>query len=49
VRVTPTGDWIYWGLGGLAGAILLLGIWRSVRRGPRETPQPTAAVPERTA
>ena len=35
VRVTPTGNWIYWGLGGLAGAILLLGIVRTVRRRPR--------------
>jgi hypothetical protein len=49
VRVTPTGDWIYWGLGGIAGAILLLGIWRSVRRRPRETAEPTPATAERTA
>ena len=45
VRVTPTGDWIYWALGGLAGAILLLGIWRSARRRPRgrghEGPDPS--------
>ena len=34
VRVTPTGDWIYWALGGVAGAILLVGVWRSVRRRP---------------
>ncbi|WP_270887071.1 DUF6049 family protein [Pedococcus sp. 5OH_020] len=34
VRVTPTGDWVYWGLGGVAGAILLLGVVRSVRRRP---------------
>lgn len=34
VRVTPTGDWIYWGLGGLAGIILLLGVVRSLRRRP---------------
>jgi len=49
VRVTPTGDWIYWGLGGLAGVILVLGIWRSVRRRPRQTAEPLPAVPERTA
>jgi hypothetical protein len=39
VRVTPTGDWIYWGLGGLAGIILLLGVVRSLRRRPSQ-PRP---------
>ncbi len=34
VQVTPTGDWVYWTLGGVAGIILVLGIWRSVRRRP---------------
>jgi uncharacterized protein DUF6049 len=34
VQVTPTGDWVYWTLGGVAGIILVLGIWRSVRRKP---------------
>ena len=34
VRVTPTGNWVYWGLGGAAGLILLLGIVRTVRRRP---------------
>jgi hypothetical protein len=34
VQVTPTGDWVYWTLGGFAGIILVLGIWRSVRRKP---------------
>jgi len=40
VRVQPTGTWLYWVLGGLAGIILLLGIYRSLRRGstPRATP-----------
>ena len=42
VRVTPTGDWVYWALGGIASAILLLGIWRSVRRRPEEQPVTTA-------
>jgi hypothetical protein len=50
VQVTPTGDWVYWTLGGFAGIILLLGIWRSVRRKPAPVnaaePVPT---PERTA
>lgn len=41
VQVTPTGDWVYWVLGGVAGAILLLGVWRSLRHRPRAT----AAVP----
>lgn len=50
VQVTPTGDWVYWTLGGFAGIILLLGIWRSVR--PRRTPRKAAEPvpsPERTA
>jgi hypothetical protein len=34
VQVTPTGDWVYWVLGAVAGAILLLGVWRSLRRRP---------------
>ncbi|GAA2166709.1 DUF6049 family protein [Pedococcus bigeumensis] len=38
VRVTPTGHWIYWGLGGVAGAILLLGIVRTFRRRPGTAP-----------
>ena len=32
VRVTPTGDWVYWGLGGLGGVILLVGLVRSFGR-----------------
>lgn len=35
VRVTPTGNWIYWGLGGVAVLILVLGIVRTVRSRPR--------------
>ncbi|WP_370518402.1 DUF6049 family protein [Nostocoides sp. HKS02] len=38
VRVTPTGDWVYWVLGGLAGIILVLGIVRSFTRRPRSRP-----------
>jgi hypothetical protein len=39
VRVTPTGDWVYWGLGGVALLVLLVGIVRSVRRRPSRTPR----------
>ena len=52
VRVTPTGHWIYWGLGGVAGAILLLGIVRTFRRRPSTgadsaaSPPPTAPDPQ---
>ena len=35
VRVQPTGIWVYWVLGGLAGVVLVLGLARAVRRGPR--------------
>lgn len=31
VRVQPTGVWIYWLLGGVAGVILVLGLWRALR------------------
>jgi hypothetical protein len=34
VHVTPTGDWVYWSLGGVALVILLLGIVRSFSRRP---------------
>jgi hypothetical protein len=43
VRVTPTGNWIYWALGGVAGAIIVLGVVRSMRQRPRN--RLTAAVP----
>lgn len=45
VRVTPTGHWIYWGLGGVAGAILLLGIVRTFRRRPGSGPGSTGPPP----
>jgi hypothetical protein len=41
VNVTPTGHWIYWGLGGAAGLVLLLGIVRTFRTRPDAVP-PTA-------
>jgi hypothetical protein len=31
VNVRPTGAWIYWVLGGVAGIILVLGLWRALR------------------
>jgi hypothetical protein len=34
VHVTPTGDWVYWGLGGLAVVVLLVGLVRSFRHRP---------------
>ena len=39
VRVQPTGAWIYWVLGSVAGIILVLGLWRALRpSGSRTTP-----------
>lgn len=41
VQVRPTGEWIYWVLGGVAGVILILGLARAVRRpGAASTPGP---------
>lgn len=34
VRVSPTGSWIYWGVGAAALGLLALGTWRTVRRRP---------------
>ncbi|MGB3763924.1 MAG: DUF6049 family protein [Ornithinimicrobium sp.] len=34
VQVRPTGIWIYWVLGGVAGVILILGLARAIRRPP---------------
>ena len=39
VTVTPTGAWIYWGLGALAALVFGLGIIRNVRRRRRGGPQ----------
>lgn len=44
VRVQPTGTWLYWVLGALASIILLLGIYRSLRRG--STRSSRRATPE---
>ncbi|USQ80078.1 DUF6049 family protein [Ornithinimicrobium faecis] len=42
VRVQPTGVWIYWLLGGVAGVILVLGLWRALRpAGTRRDAEPT--------
>lgn len=46
VRVTPTGDWAYWALGGVAVAILLLGIVRTFRRRPATGPEAPQAGPD---
>lgn len=35
VRMQPAGVWIYWVLGGLAGLVLVLGLARALRSGPR--------------
>ena len=32
VRVSPTADWMYWVLGGLAGLVLVIGVVRTVTR-----------------
>jgi hypothetical protein len=42
VRVQPPSTWIYWGLGGLAGLILVLGTYRSLRRGSTRGSRPDA-------
>ncbi|MGB3593797.1 MAG: DUF6049 family protein, partial [Ornithinimicrobium sp.] len=46
VQVRPTGIWIYWVLGGVAGVILILGLIRAIRR-PTAAAGP-ASPPERT-
>lgn len=45
VRVQPPATWIYWGLGGLAGIILVLGTQRSLRRGSTRASRPDAQEP----
>ncbi len=42
VRVQPTSTWIYWVLGALAGIILVLGTYRSLRRGSTRAARPAA-------
>jgi len=42
VRVQPTNTWIYWVLGGLAGLVLVLGTYRSLRRGSTRASRPSA-------
>lgn len=41
INVHPTSGWIMWVLGALAGLILVVGLWRAVRRGPRTASAPT--------
>jgi len=42
VRVQPPSTWLYWVLGGLAGLILVLGTYRSLRRGSTRGSRPEA-------
>jgi hypothetical protein len=42
VRVQPPGTWLYWVLGGLAGMVLVLGTYRSLRRGSTRGSRPEA-------
>ena len=42
VRVQPTSTWIYWVLGVVAGIILVLGTYRSLRRGSTRASRPDA-------
>ena len=42
VRVQPTSTWIYWALGAVAGIILVLGTYRSLRRGSTRASRPAA-------
>ena len=42
VRVQPPSSWIYWGLGALAGLVLVLGTYRSLRRGSTRGSRPDA-------
>ena len=45
VHVQPPATWIYWALGGLAGLILVLGTYRSLRRGSTRASRPDAQEP----
>ena len=42
VRVQPPSAWIYWALGAVAGIILVLGTYRSMRRGSTRASRPAA-------
>lgn len=44
VRVQPTGTWIYWVLGGVAGVILVLGLGRALRRTPTRAAEVAATA-----
>ncbi|WP_289018689.1 DUF6049 family protein [uncultured Ornithinimicrobium sp.] len=44
VRVQPTGTWIYWVLGGLAGVLLVLGVVRALRRPGPDGTAPTSTT-----
>ena len=37
VNVRPTSTWIYWVLGIVGGLVLVVGLMRSLRKGPRQT------------
>jgi hypothetical protein len=45
VRVQPPSTWIYWVLGGLAGVVLVLGTYRSLRRGSTRASRPDPQEP----
>lgn len=48
IKVSPTGDWVYWTLGAIAGTILLLGIWRTLRNARRHREDGPAAAAKET-
>jgi hypothetical protein len=33
VHVRPTDTWAFWVLGGAAGLVFVIGLWRTIRRG----------------
>jgi hypothetical protein len=45
VRVQPTGVWIYWVLGSIAGLVLVLGLLRARRTAPRSAAVAAAPAP----
>ncbi len=47
VRVQPTGVWIYWVLGSIAGLVLVLGLLRSRRTAPRSAVVAASTGPSR--